>query len=84
MWVLHLFLCFLPYTVLCVQAVVQEQGLMNEYKRLRRSAIQTTDALKQKHHLQSECSNPESKHTLTLTYAVGFSCFFAHVMHLFV
>lgn len=41
-------------------AVVQEQGLMNEYKRLRRSAIQTTDALKQKHHLQSECSNPES------------------------
>jgi len=77
MWVLDRFLCSLPYSVLCVQAVVQEQGLMNEYKRLRRSAIQTTDSMKQKHHLQSECSNsqqttPESKHTLTLTYAVGF------------
>ncbi|KAG1958491.1 coiled-coil alpha-helical rod protein [Pimephales promelas] len=40
-------------------AVVQEQGLMNEYKRLRRSAIQTTDSMKQKHHLQSECSNSQ-------------------------
>ncbi|XP_067296327.1 coiled-coil alpha-helical rod protein 1 isoform X2 [Pseudorasbora parva] len=39
-------------------AVVQEQGLMNEYKRLRKSAIQTTEALRQKHHLQSESSNP--------------------------
>lgn len=75
MWVLDLFLFSLPYSVLCVQAVVQEQGLMNEYKRLRRSAVQTTDALKQKHNLQYECSNPptpERKHTLTLTHAVGF------------
>ncbi|XDV21086.1 hypothetical protein PO909_026263 [Leuciscus waleckii] len=45
-------------------AVVQEQGLMNEYKRLRRSAIQTTDALKQKHNLQSECSNPPTPERL--------------------
>ncbi|XP_067263570.1 coiled-coil alpha-helical rod protein 1 isoform X4 [Chanodichthys erythropterus] len=45
-------------------AVVQEQGLMNEYKRLRRSAIQTTDAQKQKHHLQSESSNPPTPESL--------------------
>lgn len=79
-----MFLCSLPlYCFVCVQAVVQEQGLMNEYKRLRRSAIQTTYAQKQKHHLQSESSNPptpESKHTLKLTYAVGFMLF-AHDMH---
>ncbi len=57
-----LFLCLLFSIVLCVQAVVQEQGLMNDYKRLRRSATQTTEDL-------SESSNPptpESKHTLTL------------------
>ncbi|XP_043096867.1 coiled-coil alpha-helical rod protein 1 [Puntigrus tetrazona] len=44
-------------------AVVHEQGLMNDYKSLRRSAFQTTEALKQKHHAQSERSNsptPES------------------------
>ncbi|KAK7164317.1 hypothetical protein R3I94_002887 [Phoxinus phoxinus] len=45
-------------------AVVQEQGLINEYKRLRRSAIQTNDALKQKQHLQSECSNPPTPESL--------------------
>jgi len=64
-----LFLCLLFSIVLCVQAVVQEQGLMNDYKRLRRSATQTTEDLKQKHHPPSESSNPptpESKHTLTL------------------
>lgn len=44
-------------------AVVQEQGLMNEYKRLRRSAIQTTEALKQKHH-QSESRNPPTPESL--------------------
>ncbi|RXN29634.1 coiled-coil alpha-helical rod 1-like protein [Labeo rohita] len=46
------------------QAVVQEQGLMNEYKRLRRSAIQTPEALKQKHHSQSESSNPPTPKSL--------------------
>ncbi|KAK2911176.1 hypothetical protein Q8A67_003309 [Cirrhinus molitorella] len=45
-------------------AVVQEQGLMNEYKRLRRSAIQTPEALKQKHHPQSESSNPPTPESL--------------------
>ncbi|XP_050964831.1 coiled-coil alpha-helical rod protein 1 [Labeo rohita] len=45
-------------------AVVQEQGLMNEYKRLRRSAIQTPEALKQKHHSQSESSNPPTPKSL--------------------
>ncbi|KAF4113469.1 hypothetical protein G5714_006014 [Onychostoma macrolepis] len=45
-------------------AVVQEQGLMNEYKRLRRSAIQTTEHLKQKHHPQSESSNPPTPESL--------------------
>ncbi|XP_056600979.1 coiled-coil alpha-helical rod protein 1 isoform X2 [Triplophysa dalaica] len=44
-------------------AVVQEQGLMNEYKRLRRSAIQSTEALKQKHH-QSESRNPPTPESL--------------------
>ncbi|XP_016137341.1 coiled-coil alpha-helical rod protein 1-like [Sinocyclocheilus grahami] len=45
-------------------AVVQEQGLMNEYKILRRSAIRTTEALKQKHHPQSESSNPSTPESL--------------------
>lgn len=45
-------------------AVVQEQGLMNEYKRLRRSAIQTPEHLKQKHHPQSESSNPPTPESL--------------------
>ncbi|XP_016331771.1 coiled-coil alpha-helical rod protein 1 isoform X1 [Sinocyclocheilus anshuiensis] len=45
-------------------AVVQEQGLMNEYKILRRSAIQTTEALKQKHPPQSESSNPSTPESL--------------------
>ncbi|XP_051961126.1 coiled-coil alpha-helical rod protein 1 isoform X1 [Xyrauchen texanus] len=45
-------------------AVVQEQGLMNEYKRLRRSAIQTTETLKQDHHHQSESSNPTAPQSL--------------------
>ncbi|XP_051530612.1 coiled-coil alpha-helical rod protein 1 isoform X2 [Myxocyprinus asiaticus] len=45
-------------------AVVQEQGLMNEYKRLRRSAIQTTETLKQEHHHQSESSNPIAPQSL--------------------
>ncbi|XP_057217417.1 coiled-coil alpha-helical rod protein 1 isoform X2 [Triplophysa rosa] len=44
-------------------AVVQEQGLINEYKRLRRSAIQSTEALKQKHH-QSESRNPPTPESL--------------------
>ncbi|XP_055054910.2 coiled-coil alpha-helical rod protein 1 isoform X1 [Misgurnus anguillicaudatus] len=40
-------------------AVVQEQGLMNEYKKLRRSAIQTTEAFK--HQPESRNSpTPES------------------------
>lgn len=45
-------------------AVVQEQGLMNEYKSLRRSAIQTTDTLKQKHHPQPESRNPPTPESL--------------------
>uniref|UniRef100_A0A9J8B816 Coiled-coil alpha-helical rod protein 1 n=1 Tax=Cyprinus carpio carpio TaxID=630221 RepID=A0A9J8B816_CYPCA len=45
-------------------AVVQEQGLMNEYKSLRRSAIQTTDTLKQKHHPQPENRNPPTPESL--------------------
>ncbi|XP_059407033.1 coiled-coil alpha-helical rod protein 1 [Carassius carassius] len=45
-------------------AVVQEQGLMNEYKSLRRSAIQTTEALKQKHYPQPKSSNPQTPESL--------------------
>uniref|UniRef100_A0A8C1V1P9 Coiled-coil alpha-helical rod protein 1 n=1 Tax=Cyprinus carpio TaxID=7962 RepID=A0A8C1V1P9_CYPCA len=45
-------------------AVVQEQGLMNEYKSLRRSAIHTTDTLKQKHHPQPESRNPPTPESL--------------------
>lgn len=58
-----------------MQAVVQEQGLMNEYKRLRRSAIQSTEALKQKHH-QPESRNPptpESKHGFRLMIIISNS-----------
>lgn len=74
-WFVDLFLCPLFSIVLCVQAVVQEQGLMNDYKRLRRSAIQTTEDSKQKQHHQSESSNPptpESKHTVTLNSLMLF------------